>query len=226
MHITFFLTTTTLIGIGHAAMSADEITKCLSDITTQFTDLDAKAQRINLSTFIGLQNVRKNTTSPTRKSQLNPFVTPGHPLRLLRPHQPREGLRRPAEPGSRIPRLRHRATAADLRGVQIRKSTSEKTESLDNSVPATQSVRDKLTCAQQSALPHQSFFNYLIINKNTITAYGAAPVFSDLITEERKQHEAFSTGISNAVPECVQDVTEAKGAVDSKFDQIISALAA
>jgi hypothetical protein len=51
-------------------------------------------------------------------------------------------------------------------------------------------------------------------------------MYSDLITEERKQHEAFSTGIFNAVPDCVQDVSDAKGALDSKFDQIISALAA
>jgi hypothetical protein len=126
MRINSLLLTTILIGIGQAAMSAEEITKCLSDTATQFTDLDAKAQRINLSTFIGLQNVSKNTTSPTRKSQLNSFVTPGHHLRLLSPHQPREGLRRPDKPGSRIPRLRHRATAADLRRVQIRKSTFEK----------------------------------------------------------------------------------------------------
>jgi hypothetical protein len=86
MRINSLLLTTILIGIGHAAMSAEEITKCLSDTATQFTDLDAKAQRINLSTFVGLQSVRQNTTSPTRKSQLKPFVTPGHCLLLLRPH--------------------------------------------------------------------------------------------------------------------------------------------
>ena len=58
MRITSLLTTTILIGIGYAAMSADEITKCLSDIATQFSDADTKAQKIDLTSFVGLQTVR------------------------------------------------------------------------------------------------------------------------------------------------------------------------
>jgi hypothetical protein len=58
MHIKSLLVTTILIGISYAAMSADEITKCLNDIATQFSDADTQAQRIDLASFIGLQPVR------------------------------------------------------------------------------------------------------------------------------------------------------------------------
>jgi hypothetical protein len=58
MHINFLLTSTILIGIGYAAMSSDDITKCLGDIATQFSDADTQAQKIDLVSFIGLQPVR------------------------------------------------------------------------------------------------------------------------------------------------------------------------
>jgi hypothetical protein len=57
MRIASLLTTTILIGIGYAAMSADDITKCLNDIGTQFSDADTQAQKIDLASFIGLQPV-------------------------------------------------------------------------------------------------------------------------------------------------------------------------
>jgi hypothetical protein len=57
MRINSLLLTTILIGIGYAAMSADEITKCLGDIATQYSDADTQAQKIDLASFIGLQPV-------------------------------------------------------------------------------------------------------------------------------------------------------------------------
>jgi hypothetical protein len=41
--------------------------------------------------------------------------------------------------------------------------------------------------------------------------------------EDRKAHDAFTTGISSAVPECVQDISEAKAALDPDFDEAYSA---
>jgi hypothetical protein len=67
MRITTLLTTTLLIGIAYAAMSA-EITKCLDDIATQFSDADTKAQGIDLTSFIGLQSVR-DYQEPSLKMQ-------------------------------------------------------------------------------------------------------------------------------------------------------------
>jgi hypothetical protein len=89
-----------------------------------------------------------------------------------------------------------------------------------------QSSHADISSNRQSVQSHRSFFNTLITKKTTITSYGAGPQFADLVSEDRKAHDAFTTGISNAVPECMQDVAEAKGALDPDFDKAYSAFSA
>jgi hypothetical protein len=77
---------------------------------------------------------------------------------------------------------------------------------------------------EQSIQPHQSFLNTLTAKRTAITGYGAGPPFASLVAEDRKATDAFAAGVSNAVPDCVQDVSEAQAAMGPVFDQTYSAL--
>jgi hypothetical protein len=119
MRIPSLLTTTILIGIGYAAMSADEITKCLDDIATLYSDADTQAQKIDLVSFIGLQPVSCHRKPIAWK--ISKLVQPANHRRLLQPNQPRVRLRRTIKPRTRT-QLQYRATATNLLSVQSRKS--------------------------------------------------------------------------------------------------------